>query len=1055
MKTKIGRKVLALFTIITFPFLFQGCEKKSSDSGAINGVAALAFASRTYASNASKNGSEGTVQGNPNSGSGTSTLATTASTPQNKILGDIDVNSTFFVPSVNGTYLVALKNGTTQSKAMEKGKVYFFSPGFTSISLNGEIVTFKLLPPANVEIKVYNPQYAQKLALFCGTNNSTDIKSCENANLIKKLIAELTTFGYRIDLYSYTVGSGISEKGEKYKKIILENPSVFNGSYDYVISISQGTSIEMYLEEIGVIKPTYKMHLRAVAPDKGILNIWTNVAVKIQDMLWLLSKEYVDYASPLSTWYSRTGNACDSFKIRTNISTLAMNTLATNGDWLMPNSSHSACANLARYYLYRSLTTSHFNMDNDSFLVPVFLDILFGKMTAKEIQDPRDTGAMTWLSGIQSQAALSQFNFSVGLDGSSLVGELKTQSGTTIASLRIVDLKGTPDLYLGDSKLGEFFLDRNGTVHFIASAINFASMPGLNFTFNMQNKSFVSNNGNDSYSIDLNTMNLSINGNIVGKVTDISNMKIQSIPLGDLKAGNITVKQVQYDLSKNALSGIYKDALFGQEIQVLISFADDKLYLGSLPFGSFSKYINGQLNNFAHQVMNGVPAELKAKLDPLTKGVVINSLTIDPGQRILTHITKDLGNESSIELVLVLGKDSQGIYFKTLENSSFIKIALEPNNHLLLNIRKFEIRGNLGENISGEIEIYGGTRIHKTQRIVSNEARLVGMVLLTWATNPISFGAGIFTAVNSGSDLKQIATGFTAGVLWGAGVGGAIVGPLAAIPALIALYSEVKVDANVNFETELKMKLKDNVFSVPKSKIIGVGGDVNAVWILFGIEQLPNLTIAADAGLDIYLESHNLRKSILLSGNGSLSGTIKFLFADVVSADADLKSFSILMNIGADPAKESKGQISLDAKIRASAFLKIVTITEETLNLTLTHVKADTYSMPIKRTRWDVFSDAKEEGTINFKMTPDRQVSILSSDLKISGRGGTLGECPSTPVTVRGGNNVLIEEGKADCRIEIRINLFGKGDGGWRVATIPTGETKIPSLGIDTLGLKD
>ena len=88
-------------------------------------------------------------------------------------------------------------------------------------------------------------------------------------------------------------------------------------------------------------------------------------------------------------------------------------------------------------------------------------------------------------------------------------------------------------------------------------------------------------------------------------------------------------------------------------------------------------------------------------------------------------------------------------------------------------------------------------------------------------------------------------------------------------------------------------------------------------------------------------------------------------------------------------------------------------------------------------------------------MTPDRQVSILSSALKISGRGGTLGECPSTPVTVRGGNNVLIEEGKADCRIEIRINLFGKGDGGWRVATIPTGETKIPSLGIDTLGLKD
>ena len=231
MKARYIRKVITFLMIANFSLLFHGCEHKKStvDKGKI---IPLAFAPKTYASTTSKNGSQGTAQGNPNSGSGTSTLATTASTPQNKILGDIDVNSTFFVPSVNGTYMVALKNGTTQSKAMEKGKVYFFSPGFTSISLNGEIVTFKLLPPANVEIKVYNPQYAQKLALFCGTNNSTDIKSCENANLIKKLIAELTTFGYRIDLYSYTVGSGISEKGEKYKKIILENPSVFNGSYD-------------------------------------------------------------------------------------------------------------------------------------------------------------------------------------------------------------------------------------------------------------------------------------------------------------------------------------------------------------------------------------------------------------------------------------------------------------------------------------------------------------------------------------------------------------------------------------------------------------------------------------------------------------------------------------------------------------------------------------------------------------------------------------------------------------------------------------------------------
>jgi|JI10StandDraft_1071094.scaffolds.fasta_scaffold13839_3 hypothetical protein len=1051
---KIGKNIGTALAVSAFALSsIMHCGGEGNSKNMLLPIASLLLGNKSSSSSGNASVTNPT-HGNPvqpTHGTGTATSNEGNLTPINTLSVYASPTKLFFSPLQDGQYAVQYANGSVKIFDGKSGFTYSTDLPFTKILSGGKLVGLKDLLNPQVDIikfpaLVANPK---KYMIVAGTNNSTTFDAVLTSAYIKKLISELQKTG-QVDLLLYTIGMGIEAKAIILDQKLKASPS-YTGVWDGIIAVSQGNNVEENLEKLGTIK-SYGVIVRLVPPDMGTLGLINEKAFANKDFLFLLSPEYTDFIwSPTkSKMYENIATTCALFRTKTNAITISINTLGSNGDMLLPQTSHFYCAPQTGRVVYKT-NYSHFSMDSDPRLVDITLAALKGDTMPSEIVDPSNSGALAWLNEINQEADLRGLHVSMGLDGASLVGELRTQSGTSIASLRIVDLKGNPDLYLGNLKVGEFYLDSIGAVQFNATSITFPSIPGLAFTFNVKNQSFTSSNGNETYSIDLNTQTMTINGTVVGKISDVSNMKIISVPISDVKAGNILVTKITYDPSKNTLNGIYKDAFWGQEIAVRISFAEDKLYLGGVLLGSFSKYINGQLDKFSQQVMNEIPAELKTQFDSITKGLVVNSVTVDPAQRIITHISKDLGNGSSIELIFVLGKDAQGIYLRTLDNSSFIRIAIENNNNLLLHVKKFELRGNIGQNLSGELEILGGTRIHKKIKNASMEMRLLGAGLLTAVTNPIAFTAAVVAVSNAGSDQKQMVTGFVAGTTWGATVGGALIGPAAAIPALMAFFSEVEVDANVNFETALKMKLKDNVFSIPKSKIIGAGADVNAAWKLFGISELPNLTLAAGGSLNIYIESLNLSKTFLLSGDGSLTGTIKVFFADILSADASISSFSILTNIGANPKTESKGQITLNAKIRASAFLKLFTITEENLNLTLTHLKEDTYTMPLKRARWDVFSDAIEEGTINFKITPDKKVSIISSDLRISGRGGTLGQCPSQPVTVRGGNNILIEEGRADCRIEIRINLFGKGNGGFHVATIPTGSTKIPSLGIEPL----
>lgn len=956
--------------------------------------------------------------------------------------------NTLFSPLQDGVYTLNLTNNSSVTINTKAGFTYSIPDSFNSISFASTNVEFKDLQP-KVEIKRYSATNSgtKKYLVIAGTNNSTSLETVLSSAYIKNLTVELQKKG-SVELILYTVGKGIEEKAKLFDPMLRAIPG-YTGYWDGVVAVSQGNNIEEFLEKSGAIQ-SYQKIVRLVPPDAGTLPLINQKLFANKDFLFLISPEYTDYRwNPKSEMYEKITQTCEDFKKKTNAVTISLNTLGSNGDLLLSQNSHFNCAPINGRVIYKS-AFSHYNMDASPKILELTLAALNNEPIPSEVLDPTDSGALSWLNEIQDESYLRTLNTALGLDGNSIIGELRTASGALISAIKIVDLKDTPDLYLGNYKLGEFALDKNGHVNFMAASIIFSTIPGIPFSFNLQNKTFTSVKGNDTYSIDLNSQNLLINGSVVGKISDVSNMKITSIPLGDIKIGNISVKELTYDPINNGLNGSYTDSIFGQKISVRISFAEDKIYLGGVLFGSFSQFINGQLSNASQQIMQGIPAELKNQIDSITRGWIVNSITIDPGQRILAHTTRDFGNGFFIELILALGKDTKGYYFKTLENSSYIAIPIEANNKLLLHIKKFEIRGNLNQPLSGELEIVGGTRISKKQTYSSMEARLAGVVLLTAATNPISFGAGVISAVNSGSNLQQVAQGFVAGVAWGAMVGGAITGPLAAIPALVALYSEVKVEANLNFETGMKVLLQNGVISIPKSKVVGAGGDISAVWKLFGIEQLPNLTLAASGGLHIFLESENVSKSLLLSGYGSLSGTIKILFADFLSADATINSFSLLINVGVDPKKASQGRISLDAKVRASFFLKLITITEESLNLTLLHISGETYLLPIKRTRWDAFSDATEEGTIKLTISPKKVVSILSSDLRISGRGGTLGYCPSNTVSVRGGNGLFIEEGKAGCRIEIRVNLFGKGDGGWNIATIPTGETRIGGFSIIT-----